>query len=93
MSIDDKIDIVDALLLGDEIMDIVAEEVAKIKKGARSPEALMKLEKLSKIYTAVFACNRENIKSGLFGQLSGEFLEESKGKEPEEGDQDTDDNL
>ncbi len=77
-------------------MDIITEEVDKIKKGVRDPEALMKLEKLSKIYCAVFACNRENIKSGLFGQLADlgyEDLEErgsSTGESDYSGDGDSD---
>lgn len=80
-------------MIADEIIAIVAEEVDKIKKGNRSPEALMKLEKLSKVYTAVMACNRENIKSGLLGQLRDEDLVQSgdsTGESYEGGDGDSD---
>ncbi len=53
----------------------------------------MKLEKLSKVYTAVMACNRENIKSGLLGQLRDEDLVQSgdsTGESYEGGDGDSD---
>ena len=70
-----KGNIVDDLLIADEIISIVSEEVEKIKQSPRDVQDLLKLEKLSKIYTAVMACNRENIKSGLLGQLRSEDLE------------------
>lgn len=75
-------------------MAIVSEEVTKIKKGRREIEDLMKLEKISKIYCAVFACNRENIKSGLLGQLRDQDLndsEDGKDEAGEAGDTDAED--
>lgn len=69
-------------------MAIVSEEVTKIKKGRREIEDLLKLEKLSKVYTAVMACNRENIKSGLLGQLRDEDLNDTENGKDQAGETD-----
>lgn len=59
-------------------MSIVQEEVRGIKgRGKeRDDRDLMKLEKLAKVYATLMASHRENIKFGVFGNLSSEQLDD-----------------
>jgi hypothetical protein len=58
------------LQVSDDIMDIVARGVAKIK-GLPSPsmDDIVRLEKLTKIYALLMSSLRENIKHNIFSKL------------------------
>lgn len=65
------------LEVADDILAIVAEEVTRIRlKGdERDAGDVMKLEKLSRVYSILMASARENLKGGVYGKLSLEELE------------------
>lgn len=63
------------LEVADMILDIIFEEVAALKVSKdRSPAEIIKLEKIAKTYQIIMASTRENIRSGLFGNLTNEDL-------------------
>jgi len=58
------------LLIADEILEIVSEEVDAIKNAApREAADIIKLEKISKVYSTIMAHQREVLKSGVLGSL------------------------
>jgi hypothetical protein len=58
------------LLIADEILEIVSEEVNAIKNAApREAADIIKLEKISKVYSTIMAHQREVLKSGVLGSL------------------------
>lgn len=69
---------IEELLIADDMMGVVREEVHILKKkgGSRDDRDLMKLEKLAKVYATLMASHRENVKFGVFGNLSGEQLDD-----------------
>ena len=61
--------------VAETILNIVFEEVEAIKNSTdRDASAIIKLEKLSKVYSTIMASNRELMKSGLLGQIASEEL-------------------
>lgn len=73
--------------VAETILNIVFEEVEAIKNSTdRDASAIIKLEKLSKVYSTIMASNRELMKSGLLGQIASEELGVDI-----DGDEDSDD--
>lgn len=66
------------LLVSDDILAIVAEEVKGIKSmgDGREIGEIIKLERLAKIYSVLMSSARENTKSGIYGKLTTEELEQ-----------------
>jgi hypothetical protein len=59
------------LLIADEILEIVSEEVNAIKNAApREAADIIKLEKISKVYSTIMAHQREVLRSGVLGQIN-----------------------
>jgi hypothetical protein len=64
--------------IAESIMDIVEEEVNKIKENPdRETGDMIILEKVSKIYSVIMASNRELLKSGALGKLSSQELDKN----------------
>ena len=58
------------LEIADDILKIVDEEVTAIKNAtSREVADIIRLEKISKIYTTLMANQREVLKSGVLGSL------------------------
>ncbi len=58
------------LEIADDILKIVDEEVTAIKNAtSREIADIVRLEKVSKIYTTLMANQREVLKSGILGSL------------------------
>lgn len=61
--------------VAETILNIVHEEVEAIKNSTdRDASAIIKLEKLSKVYATIMASNRELMKSGVLGSISSDEL-------------------
>ena len=76
------------LLIADEILEIVSEEVNAIKNAApREAADIIKLEKISKVYSTIMAHQREVLKSGVLGSLK---LDESDDAGDSEDDTEND---
>jgi hypothetical protein len=83
----DKVQIRD-LQVGEDIMDIVEAEVRGLKGRPLELPEVVKLEKLSKVYSLLMSSLRENVKHNVFGKL--DFTEELKDAD-DDTDQDADD--
>lgn len=69
--------------VSDDILHIVNEEVARIKRagaGRTERDALI-LEKMTKIFSLIQANVRENAKAGMLGNMSDVDLEQTEGLE------------
>lgn len=76
------------LEIADDILKIVDEEVTAIKNAtSREVADIIRLEKISKIYTTLMANQREVLRSGVLGKLSLKELD----KELDDGSDDDED--
>ena len=57
------------LQVGEDIMDIVQDEVKALKKAPMDLPAIVRLEKLAKVYSLLMSSLRENVKHNVFGRL------------------------
>ncbi len=71
-----KIDDMIELTIAEDIKTIIRNEITGIRaKTQLDPADILKLEKLAKTYATMMADLRENLKSGLYGKLTGESLD------------------
>jgi phage terminase small subunit len=62
--------------IAEDIKEIVRREVALLKdKGQLDGNDAVKLEKYAKIYSTLMSSHREDLKHGVFGNMSDEELE------------------
>jgi len=75
------------LLIADEILEIVSEEVNAIKNAApREAADIIKLEKISKVYSTIMAHQREVLKSGVLGSLKLDESDDARDSEDDPED-------
>lgn len=69
--------------VSDDILQIVNEEVTRIKAAGanRTERDALILEKMTKIYSLIQANVRENVKAGMFGNMSDEDLNDAQSLE------------
>lgn len=77
--------------IGEGIKEILDEEIRRLKRsqaeeGTLGSGGIVALEKLTKIFTMVSADHRENIKHGVYGDLSEKSLNELNEDESTEED-------
>jgi len=74
--------------IAEDIMQIIAEEVALIKKSHnREVGDIVKIERLSKTYSVIMASNRELFKSGMLGNMDLSELDEKLDNAADEEDE------
>jgi len=75
------------LEIADDILKIVDEEVTAIKNAtSREVADIIRLEKISKIYTTLMANQREVLKSGVLGSLKLDESDDAGGSEDDSED-------
>jgi hypothetical protein len=81
--------------IADDILDIVNEEVTRIKNAGveRNERDMLILEKVTKVFSMISANTREALKAGTFGDIPDKDLEESQDLESAVGSGGADDNL
>lgn len=81
--------------VSDDILQIVNEEVTRIKEAGanRTERDALILEKMTKIYSLIQANVRENVKAGMFGNMSDEDLNDAQSLESTIDSTESDDEL
>lgn len=73
------------------MINIVERETTRIAQaGDLDAQDIMRLEKLAKVYATLMSSHRENMKYGVFGNLSLDDLDEAVEGEGQSGDGDDD---